>query len=105
MKVGITLEMRQSPHRQQEWSDLWEDCLWFFEEAEKLGFDYLLIQEHFFTDDGYAPSVPVFLTSLALRTSQARIGSYIYIAPLHHPLALAQETAVFDHFFIGMLYV
>lgn len=103
MKVALTLEMRRSPHRPQQWTDLWEDALWFFEEAEKLGFDSLLVQEHFFSDDGYAPSMPIFLTSLIERTTTARVGSYIYIAPLHHPLALAQETAVLDQLSGGRL--
>ncbi|QDQ97508.1 LLM class flavin-dependent oxidoreductase [Tomitella fengzijianii] len=103
MRVALTLEMRRSPHREQSWTDLWEDCLWTFEQAERLGFDALLVQEHFFTSDGYGPSVPVFLSALASRTTTARIGSYIYIAPLHHPLALAQETAVLDQLSGGRL--
>ncbi len=103
MRVGLTLEIRNSPHRPQPWRELFEDCLWLFEQAEALGFDSLLVQEHFFTEDGYAPSMPVFLTALAERTSTARIGSYIYIAPLHHPAQLAQETAVIDHLSDGRL--
>lgn len=103
MRIGITLEMRKSPHRDQAWPELWEDCLWFFEQAERLGFDSLLVQEHFFTDDGYGPSMPIFLGALAERTTSARIGSYIYVAPLHHPLALAQETAVLDQLSGGRL--
>lgn len=103
MRVGLTLEMRQSPERPQPWTELWEDCLWLFEQAEQLGFDSLLVQEHFFTDDGYGPSMPIFLSALATRTHSARIGSYVYVAPLHHPLALAQETAVLDQLSGGRL--
>lgn len=33
MRVGLTLEMRKSPHRDESWTDLWEDCLWTFEQA------------------------------------------------------------------------
>ncbi len=103
MRVALTLEMRRSPHREETWQELWGDCLWMFEQAEQLGFDSLLVQEHFFTADGYGPSVPVFLSALASSTTIARIGSYIYIAPLHHPLALAQETAVLDQLSGGRL--
>lgn len=105
MRVGLTLEMRRSPHRDQSWRDMWEDCLWYLSEAEKLGFDSLLVQEHFFTSDGYGPSMPVFLTALIERTSTARVGSYVYVAPLHHPLHLAQETAVLDQLSGGRLEV
>ncbi|HYJ23188.1 MAG TPA: LLM class flavin-dependent oxidoreductase, partial [Solirubrobacterales bacterium] len=103
MRVSLTLEIRQSPHRPQPWRELYEDCLWMFEQAESLGFDGLLVQEHFFNEDGYAPSMPIFLTSLIERTTTARIGSYIYIAPLHHPAQLAQETAVLDQLSGGRL--
>lgn len=105
MRVGLTLEMKPSQHRNQSWAELWEDCLWMFEEAEHLGFDSLLVQEHFFTEDGYAPSIPIFLSQLINRTSTARLGTYIYVAPLHHPLALAQETAVLDQLSRGRLEV
>jgi alkanesulfonate monooxygenase SsuD/methylene tetrahydromethanopterin reductase-like flavin-dependent oxidoreductase (luciferase family) len=103
VRVGLTLEMKASPYRKQSWTDLWEDCLWTFTEAERLGFDSLLVQEHFFSADGYGPSVPIFLSQLISRTTTARIGSYIYVAPLHHPLALAQETAVLDQLSGGRL--
>mgnify|MGYP001212027582 CR=1 FL=1 len=36
MRVGLTLEMKASPHRTQSWTELWEDCLWTFEQAEQL---------------------------------------------------------------------
>lgn len=103
MRVGLTLEMRKSPHREEAWTQLWEDCLWTFEEAERLGFDSLLVQEHFFSEDGYAPSMPIFLSQVIARTTRARVGSYIYVAPLHHPMALAQETAVLDQLSGGRL--
>lgn len=68
-----------------------------------MGFDCVLIQEHFFTHDGYGPSVPTFLALLAERTRTARIGSYTYVLPLHHAAQLAQETAVLDHLSGGRL--
>lgn len=101
MHVGFTIDFRNPSN--EPWSDLWEDRLWLFQQAEELGFDYLLVQEHFFTEDGYAPSVPIFLALLAERTSRARIGSYTYILPLHHAAQLAQETAVLDHLSGGRL--
>jgi alkanesulfonate monooxygenase SsuD/methylene tetrahydromethanopterin reductase-like flavin-dependent oxidoreductase (luciferase family) len=79
------------------WREFWEDCLWLMIQAEAMGFDYLLVQEHFFLADGYGPSVPIFLALLAERTKSARIGSYTYVLPLHHAAQLAQETSVLDH--------
>ena len=63
MRVALTLDMRNSPERRRPWREFWEDQLWLLREAEAMGFDTLQVQEHFFTDDGYAPSMPVFLTA------------------------------------------
>ncbi|OLF13913.1 hypothetical protein BLA60_01640 [Actinophytocola xinjiangensis] len=101
MKVGFTMDMRNP--RGEPWKQFWEDRLWLFREAEAMGFDYLMVQEHFFTKDGYAPSATVFLTLLAERTSTARIGSYTYVLPLHNAARLAQELALIDHLSDGRL--
>ena len=101
MDVAFTLDFRNPARR--PWRELWEDNLWLMREAEAMGFGTLLVQEHFFTADGYGPSVPVLLTALAERTRRARLGSYLYILPLHNPVALAQETAVLDHLCGGRL--
>jgi alkanesulfonate monooxygenase SsuD/methylene tetrahydromethanopterin reductase-like flavin-dependent oxidoreductase (luciferase family) len=101
MHVGFTLDFRNPTG--EPWRDFWEDRLWLFAEAEAMGFDYLMVQEHFFTADGYGPSVPIFLTKLIDRTSTARIGTYTYVLPLHHAAQMAQETAVLDHLSGGRL--
>jgi alkanesulfonate monooxygenase SsuD/methylene tetrahydromethanopterin reductase-like flavin-dependent oxidoreductase (luciferase family) len=101
MKVGFTIDFRNP--RGEPWRKFWEDRLWLFQQAEAMGFDYLMVQEHFFCADGYAPSLPVFLALLAQQTRTARIGAYLYILPLHHAAQLAQETAVLDHLSEGRL--
>lgn len=103
MRVGFTMDFRNV--RGESWREFWEDRLWLMLQAEAMGFDYLLVQEHFFMPDGYAPSVPIFLTLLAERTKVARIGSYTYVLPLRHAAQLAQETAVLDHLSQGRLEV
>jgi alkanesulfonate monooxygenase SsuD/methylene tetrahydromethanopterin reductase-like flavin-dependent oxidoreductase (luciferase family) len=101
MRVGFTIDFRNTLG--EPWKQLWEDRLWLFQQAEAMGFDSLLVQEHVATRDGYAPSIPVFLALLAERTSRARIGSYTYVLPLHNAVQLAQETAVLDHLSDGRL--
>lgn len=101
MQVAFTMDFRNPDG--EPWQQFWEDRLWLMVEAEAMGFDCLLVQEHFFQRDGYAPSVPIFLTALIERTSTVRIGSYTYILPLHHAAQLAQETAVLDHLSGGRL--
>ncbi len=103
MRVALTLDFRNAASRRRPWREFWEDGLWLLREAEAMGFDALLVQEHFFTDDGYAPSLPIFLTLLAERTRRARIGAYLYILPLHNPARVAQESAVLDQLSGGRL--
>ena len=103
MQVGFSLDFRNAPERRRPWKEFWEDGLWLLQEAEAMGFDSLMVQEHFFQPDGYAPSLPIFLTLLAERTKRAHIGAYTYVLPLHNPAQLAQETAVLDHLSEGRL--
>jgi alkanesulfonate monooxygenase SsuD/methylene tetrahydromethanopterin reductase-like flavin-dependent oxidoreductase (luciferase family) len=103
MQVAFTMDFRNAPARRQPWSEFWEDNLWLMCEAERMGFDTLQIQEHFFTDDGYGPSLPVFLAILTERTRSVRLMAFLYILPLRNPAALAQETAVLDHVSGGRL--
>jgi alkanesulfonate monooxygenase SsuD/methylene tetrahydromethanopterin reductase-like flavin-dependent oxidoreductase (luciferase family) len=103
MHVGYTHDFRNSTGR--PWKEVWEDALFLMEEAARLGFDYVLVQEHFFTPDGYGPAPAVFMTALIERTSGVRIGTNSYVLPLHHPAALAQEIAVLDQMSSGRLEV
>jgi alkanesulfonate monooxygenase SsuD/methylene tetrahydromethanopterin reductase-like flavin-dependent oxidoreductase (luciferase family) len=103
LQVSFTLDFRNAPQRRRPWREFWEDNVWLMCEAEAMGFDSLRVQEHFFTDDGYGPSMPVFLSVLAERTSRARLMAYIYVLPLRNPAQLAQETAVLDHLSGGRL--
>jgi alkanesulfonate monooxygenase SsuD/methylene tetrahydromethanopterin reductase-like flavin-dependent oxidoreductase (luciferase family) len=103
LKLGLSFDMRNPKAWRRPWGEVWDDNLWLACEAEQLGFDHIWMQEHFFTEDGYAPSIPIFLATLIERTSSARIGSHIYVLPLHHPAQLAQETAVLDHLSGGRL--
>ncbi len=103
MRVYLTLDFRNDPARRRPWREFWEDGLWLLCEAEAMGFDGVLVQEHFFQPDGYGPSITAFLTLLAERTRRVRIGSYLHILPLHHPARLAQECAVLDHLSEGRL--
>jgi alkanesulfonate monooxygenase SsuD/methylene tetrahydromethanopterin reductase-like flavin-dependent oxidoreductase (luciferase family) len=103
MKVSFTMDFRNP--RGEAWRQFWEDRLWLMGEAEAMGFDQLLIQEHYFTYDGYAPSIPIFQTALIERTKNVDIGSYTYVLPLHNAAQLAQETAVLDQMSGGRLHV
>lgn len=45
----------------------------------------------------------IYLTALARATSTIRFGMMIYQLPFHHPIRLAEDTAMLDHLSRGRL--
>lgn len=64
--------------------------------AERLGFHAAWTAEHHFSRYGLAGASLIVTTHLAARTSRIRLGTSILIAPIRHPLHLAEETATVD---------
>lgn len=63
---------------------------------ERLGFYCYHLTEHHATDLGMASSPSVFLAAVAQRTSTIKLGTLVYLLPLHHPLRLLEEIGMLD---------
>ncbi|HTM95978.1 MAG TPA: LLM class flavin-dependent oxidoreductase [Croceibacterium sp.] len=66
------------------------------ERYEALGYYCYHLTEHHATDLGMASSPSVFLAAVAQRTSTIRLGTLVYLLPLHHPLRLLEEIGMLD---------
>jgi alkanesulfonate monooxygenase SsuD/methylene tetrahydromethanopterin reductase-like flavin-dependent oxidoreductase (luciferase family) len=66
------------------------------ERYEALGYYCYHLTEHHATDLGMASSPSVFLAAVAQRTSTIKLGTLVYLLPLHHPLRLLEEIGMLD---------
>ena len=63
--------------------------------AESLGFETVFLGHHYLASSQFFQPLPT-AAYLAALTDRIRIGLGIYLATLHHPLALAEELATLD---------
>lgn len=70
------------------WHQQLEHMAW----AEQVGFESIWLTERHFSS--YAPSPLVLAAAIAARTSTVRIATNLMVAPLYHPLRLAEESAM-----------
>jgi len=63
--------------------------------AENSGFASIWLSEHH-NAAGYVGSPLVALAAIAMRTARVRLGPFVLLMPLHHPLQVAEDGAMVD---------
>ena len=105
MRIGIYFDMRNPADWARPSAALYANAIDLAVEAERLGLDSVWVSEHHHFDDGYLPQPFTLLAAIASRTSRVLLGTAIVIAPLHHPVEIAEQAAVVDIISNGRLRV
>lgn len=94
--VGVYFDLRNPPAWKRSWTHLYGFALEMCQEAERLGAHSVWSTEHHLFDDGYMAQPLGFLSAVAAKTTRVRLGTAILIAPLHHPVEIAEQAALVD---------
>jgi alkanesulfonate monooxygenase SsuD/methylene tetrahydromethanopterin reductase-like flavin-dependent oxidoreductase (luciferase family) len=96
MKVSLAGAIRNNPGNVRPLQQIYDEFCELAERAEELGFHRIWLSEHHLAEDGWNCAPMLVLAALARRTRRIRLGTYVMLLPLHHPLKVAEEVATLD---------
>ncbi len=95
MRVGV-LQFFSWPNRDVPLPQVFERAMHRMRTMDANGYDAVWLAEHHFTGYSICPSVHVMAAHVAGQTRNLRIGTAVTLAPLYHPLRIAEEIALLD---------
>jgi probable F420-dependent oxidoreductase len=104
LRIGLGLFTGQLPlGSPRSFAQEYRETLELVRLAEAVGLDSAWVSEHHGSSDGYLPSLLPMLAAFAASTERILLGTGLVLAPLHHPLRLAEDAAVVDQLSGGRL--
>src|SRR6266853_6289370 len=94
--VGYAPLFQNPDHRLPD-REVYEQELRLAELAVSLGFESVWSVEHHFTDYTMCPDVVQFLSYMAGRTRNVKLGSMVVVLPWHDPMRVAEQVSMLDH--------
>ena len=86
----------QDPPDGQNIAGLIDELLEQADVCEEVGFDGFFFTEHHQQQDGYLPAPVLMAGMVGARTHRIKVGTCVLLAPLYHPIRLAEDIAVID---------
>lgn len=98
MQLGTGLFTAQDhPDDARTTTEHYEDIITLTKAIEAAGLDSAWTSEHHFEADGYLSATMPVLGGMAAVTEDIEIGPCIALAPLYHPVRLAEDAATISH--------
>ena len=92
MKFGLRIPLLHDAGAEDPIHRTYQLC----HEAESAGFDFVTLTHHSFTPECQTSAPFVTFAALAARTRKLRFATCIFLLPLHHPVAVAEQVASLD---------
>ena len=96
MHVGYSMAF-QNPENLRGDDEVYANELRLLDLAVDLGFESIWTVEHHFTDYTMCPDPVQFLTYLAAKYPNVRLGTGVIVLPWHDPLRCAEQVALLDN--------
>jgi probable F420-dependent oxidoreductase len=92
VKFGLRIPLIRDSHSNVPYHRTYALCV----AAEGAGFDFVSLTHHAFSPECETSAPFVILGAIAARTTRLRLATVIYILPLYHPVAVAEQVATLD---------